>query len=238
MNNIISRYIDFLKNIEKQNQELLWARVWNDTCRGIEWIKDLPGISPGRWAVGYNYVYIMTRILDCIEPHAVLDLGLGISSTLISAWFRYSQYEDGCHTIVEQDKQWAEFYLKKYPLSPSSKLIITECVEKNYKGKKINAYKDFKKSISGNKYNVISIDGPWGSEHYSRRDIVPLLPDILTKDFAIIMDDSNRIGEKETVEEIINILEKNGIKTEMGLYHGETDCTLICSSDYKFLCTL
>ncbi len=238
MNNLIYRYIEFLKKIEKQNQEILWARIWDDTCRDKEWIKGLPGIFPGRCAVGYNYIYIMTRILDSVEPHAVLDLGLGISSTLISAWFKHSQFEDGCHTIVEQDTRWANFYLKKNKLSPCSKLIITECVEKKYKGNIVNAYKDFKKNISGKQYNVISIDGPWGSGHYSRRDIVPLLPDILTKDFVIIMDDSNRIGEKETIEEIINVLEKNGIKTEIGLYHGETDCTLICSSDYKFLCTL
>ena len=47
-----------LERIKRQNLELIWARVWDDTKVDIEWLKELPGISPGRWAVGYNYIYI------------------------------------------------------------------------------------------------------------------------------------------------------------------------------------
>lgn len=57
-----------MQQLQSSIEELTYARVWEDTCRNIDWIQDLPGISPGRWAVGYNYLYVMTRILDELRP--------------------------------------------------------------------------------------------------------------------------------------------------------------------------
>ena len=79
----------FLKNMKGQTDEIVWARIWDDSKRGMKWIEDLPSISPGRWAVGYNYIYVLTRILNEMKPDRILDLGLGISSTIISLLKRY-----------------------------------------------------------------------------------------------------------------------------------------------------
>lgn len=50
------------------------------------------------------------------------------------------------------------------------------------------------------KFDVISIDAPIGTDlEYSRRDVLELLPDILEKDFVILMDDANRQGERNTI---------------------------------------
>ena len=113
---------EFLKNLEKQNHELLWAKIWDDTRRDIVWLNDLPGISPGRWAVGYNYIYVMTRILNTIKPESVLDVGLGISSSLIGAYFSYQNI--GSHLIIEQDAEWVDFYKKDHKLSPFSTIKV------------------------------------------------------------------------------------------------------------------
>ena len=56
------------RKIRKNTDEILWARIWNDTKIGIPWIEGLQSVSPGRWAVGYNYLYIMTRILNEMNP--------------------------------------------------------------------------------------------------------------------------------------------------------------------------
>lgn len=234
--NKIMRFIKIIKNIEKQNNELLWAQIWKDTCRNMEWINGLPSISPGRWAVGYNYIYVLTRVLDSINPQKILDLGLGVSSTIISCFFKY--HKIGVHDIVEQDKEWAEFYQSKNILSSNSNVHILECIEKEYTNGTRFIYKDFKKQFIGRKYSLISIDGPWGSDHHSRRDIINLLPDILENEFVIIMDDTNRIGEKETVKEIINVLKSYKINVCEGYYPGITGCTVICSECHKFLCSL
>ena len=224
--------------IIRQNNELLWAKIWDDTKAGIEWTKNLPSLSPGRWAVGYPYIYIMTRILNEIEPHSVLDLGLGISSTLVSAYFDYKKYSDSTHTIVEHDTDWIDFYKKKNYLSNYSSIVLQKCIEKTKDNTKYNAYEDLKSVVKNDKYTVISIDAPIGCDHHSRRDVVDLLPDILEKSFVVLMDDCDRVGEKETIEEIKQVLNKHNIEFVESVYSGMKDTCIITSKNYKFLCSL
>ena len=186
----------------------------------------------------YNYIYVMTRVLEETKPNSVLDLGLGISSTLISCYFNHK--ENGIHTIIEQDKEWAHFYTENHKLFKFSTINTLERIERDYKGQTISCYSGFDDLIThiGVKYSVISIDGPWGSDRHSRRDIVPLIPDILEDDFVILMDDTNRKGEQDTIEEIKSILEQHNIEYAVGGYQGECDCAIICSKNYSFLCSL
>lgn len=236
--NIISAAKLYLRTLLVQNYELIWAKTWDDTKRGVDWIKDLPGISPGRWAVGYNYLYVMTRILNEKEPKRVLDLGLGISSTLISQYFKGNNITDGIHDVVEQDADWASFYTKKNRISSATTINLSECVSKIFDGVKYNAYKDLDIIVKGKKYDVISIDGPKGTQKYSRRDILDFLPEILNESFVIVMDDSERRGEKETIKDIEKLLEANGINYCEGRYPGVSECTVVASVDNKFLCSM
>lgn len=227
-------------SIKRQNQELIWAQVWKDTINGLNWMQDLPSISPGRYAVGYNYLYVMTRILNDLKPKSVLEMGLGISSTLISHYFKKVRLADGQHTIIEHDQSWADFYTQNHELSPYSEIIVEPCIIKKYKNKPYNAYKDLKERMGSQKYSVISIDGPigWGSQEYSRRDIIELLPDILEDNFVIVMDDAERIGEKRTIDDIQTVLKSHGIVSCVGEYAGlKTDC-VIASESNKFMCSL
>lgn len=225
-------------SIKRQNEELIWAQVWKDTKNGIEWMQDLPSISPGRMAVGYNYLYIMTRILNELRPHCVLDIGLGISSTLISHYFLKVHPTDGMHTVIEHDQAWVDFYTQNHELPACSEIIVEPCITKTYKNQPYKAYKDLKSRIGTQKYSVISIDGPNGSPEYSRRDILELLPDILEDNFVIVMDDSERSGEKRTIEDIQRVLENHGIASCVGEYVGlKTDC-VIASESNKFMCSL
>lgn len=53
--------------------------------------------------------------------------------------------------------------------------------------------------MSDQKFDLISIDGSWGSEELSRIDIVNHFSEILKEDFAIILDDYDRIGEQKLI---------------------------------------
>ena len=180
----------------------------------------------------------MTRILNEIEPHSVLDLGLGISSTLVSAYFDYKKYSDSKHIIVEHDNDWIDFYKKKNYLSDYSNIVLQKCIEKTKDNIKYNAYEDLKSIVKNDKYTIISIDAPIGSKHYSRRDILDLLPNVLEKSFVILMDDYEREGEKETVEEIRHVLNNHNIEFVENVYSGMKDTCIITSKSYKFLCSL
>lgn len=228
----------YLRTIQNQNYELIWAKTWDDTKKDIEWILNLPGISPGRWAVGYNYLYVLTRVLHELRPHSALDFGLGISGTLFSTYFDFFNYPDGDHTIIEHDKEWIEFYSKNNRISSATHIEAVSCIEKVYRGNKYTAYNNLESLLKNKKYTVISIDGPKGSDRYSRRDILEFLPEILNNSFVILVDDAERVGEKDTIYEIRKKLSNNGIEFCEGLYPGMTECVIFTSINNRFLCTM
>lgn len=228
-------YDDFEKIYNRQ-EDLLYAQIWHDTIRDVPWAANIRGISPGRWAVGYNYIYVMTRILNELQPLKVLDIGLGISSVLISTYMDYytshenAEKEKNCdciHTVIEQNSDWCCAFEKNNILSTATRVKICQCIKEKYKEYDVYAYENFAETIGDIKYDVISIDGPWGSDRYSRTDIVNLLPNVLSEKFVIIIDDTERKGEQDLINEICHKLDSSGIEYDLGLYHGFSDCTVI-----------
>ena len=213
-NKIINFFSLLLETGTNQNEELIYANVWHDTIKGITWIDDTFSISPGRWAVGYNYLYVMTRILNDFKPKKILEMGLGISTSLISVYMKWqiSEKKDELeHIVLEHDANWIKFYTKSHSISDS---------------------------IRDKKFNVNSIDGPFGSYEQSRTDIIKFLPNVLEKDFCIIMDDYNRLPEKKTIQRIRDVLSECGINTCFGVYKGNCDVAVIASESNRFLCSL
>ncbi len=237
---MIKKGIRFLKRQQALINEIMWANVWHDTIRGIEWLDDLPSISPGRMAVGYNYLYVMTRILNDKRPEHVLDLGLGISSTLISWYMSYYKKTGFEHTIIEHDKQWGDYYLSRHKLSDYSNILFLKRNTKEINGNKYYAYDGLDSRLQGRKYSVISIDAPQAIDRssYARRDILTLLPEILEPDWVILLDDAEREGEKRTILDIEKVLQRNNIEYSTGEYSGATHLFVITSKSNSFLCTL
>jgi hypothetical protein len=69
-------------------------------------------------------------------------------------------------------------------------------------------------------------------------DILEYIPDILEGQFAIMMDDYERLGEKNTVDMIMKKLSDNGIKAKKGLYRGEKDMCIIVPDTMDFMFTM
>lgn len=93
----------------------------NDTIAGIEWWKTNTSLSLGDWAVGYNYVYFLVRILNSMKPKSILELGLGQSSKVISNY--YNKLENIRYEIIEQDNEWVEFYKSENYIDDKLRLI-------------------------------------------------------------------------------------------------------------------
>ena len=227
-----------INSIRGDVDDMTYARVWSDTCRDIGWIQDLPGISPGRWAVGYNYIYVMTRILNEFQPHRVLELGLGISTTLISTYFRHLIADDCAHIAIEQTVEWKKFYLNGHTIPSCSHIYIAPVVTCEKDGQQFEMYRDLHPFIDGKQFSLISIDGPRGGDYYSRRDLLPYLPQILTQDFIIVLDDAQRPGEQRTMADILLILKNAGIAYKFGFYAGSKYTAVIASKNLDYFCTL
>lgn len=219
-------------------QESVWAHVWSDTTKDVQWLEGIT-FSPGRWAVGYQYLYVLYRVLTEVHPKSILELGLGQSTKLISRFAE--QFQDVEHTVVEHDEEWIKFFINENPLGEHTNiekmdLEMTHFLEDDC----VINYKDFEKRFQGEKYNLVSIDAPFGgkAKKYARIDLLKILPMCLAESFIIMVDDYNRTGEKEMVKKLEEILTESGIKYKEGIYTGVKQTIVITSDDWSFLSTL
>jgi len=218
------------------NNEILWSRIFNDSIQDSDWLK-IKSFSPGRWALGYPALYILYRILNDIKPKSILEFGLGESTKLTYQYIKSTNNEASLK-IVEQDRDWLTFFSKdvfdineNICLLPIKQVVIED--SDTY------VYDNFIPSVSDVKYNLVIIDGPWGSPNNSRVEIIDLINNnLLGDDFVIIMDDYNRIGEKNTINKVQALLKNKNVHYVYGEYSGLKDTAIICSDKFKFLTSL
>ena len=241
-NNDILEVVNSSKDISREsrniNKEILWAETFNNTVSGSDWLKD-KSFSPGRWAVGYQYLYAVYRILNTVKPKKILELGLGQSTKLLSQYAKANK--EVKHIVVEHDQEWIDFYKKENEVAENTEILKIEREYRKYKSDdKVLAFKNFKEILQGQKFDFISIDAPLGANAkiYARIDVLEILPECLEEDFVIVIDDYNRKCEKNTVNEIERILKKHNISYCKGIYYGEKECMIISSEKLMFVCSM
>ncbi len=228
-----------INNCKGDASEAVWAEIFNNVISDSKWLHNT-SFSAGRWAVGYPYLYVMYRVLNEIRPKRILELGLGQSTRMIGQYVL--AYEHVNHYVVEHDSEWIDFFKKDFTLSERSKILQMNLTFEPYKeANAVRAYEGFYERLKSDKFDFISIDAPLGGDmkQYSRIDVLKLLPGCLSEDFVIMIDDTGRPGEKKTVKEMQNLLEKSGISYWVGKnYIGQKECIVITSANLKFVCSM
>ena len=111
----------------RASNENVWSAVFHDTVCNSNWLLNKK-FSPGRWAVGYQYLYVLYRTLEAIHPHNILELGLGQSTQMIT---QYAEYSQECqHFVVEHDSSWIKFYENTNDVLKSSTIIQLDLCKK------------------------------------------------------------------------------------------------------------
>jgi hypothetical protein len=220
------------EKMEAHIAELEWAHIYHDTIKDKAWLKNL-SVSPGRWAVNYSFLYILVRILSEYKPEKIVEFGLGESSKIVSSYLE-NELHDSSQLIVEQDQNWIKSFKSRFKLSKNSVIMHLLLEEKIIKGFPVKSYKDLNEKINRT-FDLYIIDGPFGSENFSRYDICILTERINVNDeFIIIIDDYDREGEKETVIDLIDQLTTKGIKLYTGVYTGSKFQIIITTEKYRF----
>lgn len=195
------------------------------------------GYFPGRWAVNYSFLYILIRILTDCKPQKIIEFGLGESSKIISV-FCDNYLTDSTQLIIEQDQKWITAFQDRFVLSSNSKILQLELEEKKIKNFPVYTYKGLNEIVE-EVFDLYIVDGPFGSDRFSRYDICLLVDKLNVKnDFIIIIDDYNRQGEKDTAIDILNQLEQKGIKTFCETYSGNKSQLVITTEKFKFITSL
>jgi len=233
-------------NVIKENTELtkrsafesVWAEIFKSTVNDCHWLKDV-SLSPGRWAVGYPYLYVMYRVLNEFHPKSILEFGLGQSTSIINSYIQ--NYNDTSCIIIEQDISWIELY-------KNSNNLHKNCSIKHVQVKEITflddcnclVYDGLLEHLNNKRFDFISIDGPAHSRsnRYRRIDVINLIPEYLCDSFVMVFDDINVPMCKTALELIKDKLRNSNIDFVLGMYHGEKDVAVICSKDCSFFATL
>lgn len=242
LNTVNEKHFTILRNeiiqTKRSSKEAVWGEIFRDAIKNSKWLMQ-QGFYPGRWAVGYQFLYVLFRVLNSTTPKSILELGLGQSTNLIAQYVNYNK--DTLHSVIEHDSNWIEYYKKEFTVPKQTQIINLDIEKINYKNKyELFHYVGFKENVCNRKYDLISIDAPFGSPDniYSRIDILSIIPECLDNSFVIMIDDANRIGENNTIEAIKDTLSQSHISFTSGKYVGDKDTYVITSEDYKFICTL
>jgi len=224
------------KKIIAQNEELLWANVFHDSIRGKKAIEDLP-LNIGRWAGNYSFFYVLNRILNDYQPKRILEFGLGESSKFVSVYLD-NYLINSEHLIIEQDDNWRITFENKFILSLRSLIKVLPLIKKKYKECDFNGYENIENTITS-AFDLYLIDGPFGSSNYSRFDIFTLVQKLSNKDeFIILIDDYDRHGEKQTVNELLKMFKNKEMNVFTATYTGMKDVIVIGTEKYKYITSL
>ena len=235
--NTMTAFTTLFNNIEiikRNSNELVFSEIFHDTIKHSKWLNIPLSLSSG--AIGYPFAYILYRTLDEIKPTSILETGLGQSTKIITEYVKH--FEGIRHDVVEHDENWINFFKMNTNMSEVQSIHLLKAIKRKFKGCYVNAYEGFKEEFFNKKYSLISIDGPIGTnDKYSRIDVIDILPQCLEKQFVILIDDCERLGEKNTIKLIESKLQKNGISFSSGYqYWGRTSVYICTSSDLDFLC--
>lgn len=213
--------------------EIHWAHIFHDTIRDKDWLIKL-SLSPYGMSANYSMLYVMTRILTEFNISSVLELGLGESSKLINACAE-SQTHMLRHDVVENDGEWIDFFVHKL----TSKSAIMHCPLSNIPVDNIpvKIYDQLKTKIKP-LYDFYVIDGPRGQDRFSRYDICLLAEDFRQNDdFIILIDDTHRKGEQETVASLKKILKRKNITYFQKDFVSIKSQTVIMTKKYTLIMT-
>ncbi|MBU6154233.1 MAG: hypothetical protein KGP28_08010 [Bdellovibrionales bacterium] len=214
--------------------ETYWAQVYRSSIQGDSWLRDL-SLNPGRWGASYSLLYILTRSLKALKPETILEFGLGEATEVFLSYQRNLMPKAKIFTI-EHDQEWCNFRLPL--LSNPTKgldlvhLPLEKRLVQNYE---TVAYKGVTEKLlsAGLKFELILVDGPFGSDRFSRTNILDVIETgQLNDQFVIILDDSNRKGEKDTEHLISDLLKRKNYKFFRGYFQGEKGQTIFTSQRF------
>ena len=239
-NGVIEHERQYKRDVKLRSlsMEQLWSNVFHDTVSAYDWFK-VKSLSLGRSAIGYNFAYVMSRILQSMHPKNILELGLGQSSKILNSYFQYYKKEGMVYDIVEHDHSWADFFREEVSMEDVGLHFneISMCQEYN---DQFYRYEDLDEVLEGKRYHFISIDAPFGykGNYIGRTDLIKYIPNILEDDWVIMLDDYERIQEKNAMLLLERQLKKEYVTYHKGIYNGQKDVCILTSENWKFLITL
>lgn len=125
-----------------------------------------------------------------------------------------------------------------YPPPPrATEIVKLDWKVVPYKNGKVRIFDGFKERFQNEKFDFILVDAPLGADmkEHSRVDILGIMPQCLEDDFAMLVDDTDRQGEQNTIAEACKMLGESDIPFCTATYRSIKNSTVICAERLRFL---
>lgn len=174
--------------------------------------------------------------INRFSAQGILEFGLGESTKFIST-FIYAKNPACRHLVLEENEKWKNRYLLSNKITSASKIEICKLYEELVNGHTTFKYEGLDEKLK-DKFDLYIIDGPIGSKHFSRYDLTNIANSLEPGDeFIIIIDDFQRIGEKETVKVMMEIFDNKTIKVYQIGFSGIKEILVLTTEKYKSIST-
>lgn len=223
-----------VEKISRTQWELYQAMRFHDSIIDSQWL-EYKSFSLGGWAADYGLMYTIFRTLNAMKPKNILEFGLGQTSKMVH---QYAKHFNAEAITCEHDEEWVSFFNNSKEGDYPVKVQLMNLQTIQYNGYDTLTYEGCSSVFSSQQFEFILVDGPFGSEHFSRPQIIDFAKKNLAPHFCIIIDDYERPGEQETMNEVQNVLKGNNVPFCSCVYSAEKQHMLICSPDLKFLTTM
>lgn len=228
-----------IQDCAKHARETFWAEVFNSSIKECDWLRGI-AFSPAGWAAGYQFLYVLYRILEEKKPKTILDIGLGQTSKMIA---RYAACNpDVRHIVVEESEQWMKFFGARNQLPKNTEFVRLDYAMTEMPGASspVRVFTGFQEALAGLKFDLVLIDAPFAGDmkELARVDVLDIIPDGIAESYAILVDDTDRKGELRMLNMLVKKLRKSGRSASASKYSGRNDCHIVVSDDNVYLRTL
>ena len=213
-----SRLAGFLRRhiadpILAMQREIVYQNIFDAQCQ-------VRGINNEFYAVGaaacYGLMYLLCRVLDEQNVRKIVEFGSGQSTVLIDRVKKAGTH----HVAYEHSTDW---HAQIAPRLLSCDYRLRPLKETTVDGRQVQWYSE----VEAHHFDLLLVDGPPGTERFSRFGCVESIRSLLSDDFLIVIDDADRRGEQDTVAHIAALLRNANRKFRMNYLQGRTTQTVI-----------
>lgn len=154
------------------------------------------------------------------ERTKIIEFGAGYSTFVLAKLIKKNNLNAKFYSI-ESNLDWIDLLrgvLEKEELTDFVKLIHSPLTDSAFSFKEHKKWYDtdiLDKHIGNEKFDLVVVDGPMGTEKYSRFGAIPYLLNKLKEDYFILLDDTFRKEELEIIEEWSKTLKVNYRKSNI-----------------------
>lgn len=221
MKKIIINFVqnNFQPRIEALHSETIYQGLFNQQCLNYGIRNDFYPVGA---AASYSLMYLLFRIMKEFPIRNIIELGSGQSTILIDR----IKDRSCSHIAYENNSVWANTLRGRL-----SDCDYRECPLTTLKFHEIN-YQGYQ-NLETKHFDLLLVDGPNGTDHYSRFSCMPLIEKNINEEFIVIFDDATRQGEQDTILHLADCLSKNKIDYKLNYIAGRTTQAIITTKKYR-----